>query len=701
MRFWDKRKSGWLMGFIVLSLILSTLPAAALNPQPEPPMPEDIQVLIDESPLTLEVAPVIIQGRTLVPLRAIFEKLGAAVEWNQGDQTITAKKGDLSLKLRVGSSIAYKNGTEVRLDASPQIISGRTLVPLRFVSEALGAEVTWDGGSRKVNIFSTPGQSAGLPDWVLDGLKLPATDKKFDASAIYRDKLIAKPLDKSIILSSVPPKLDYSQYITLTGSQDSWGGCIGRSIVHSIDIIKEMEHPYSPDFSFWYLHARQDQLLQDGVPDSIVSKTLLENYGLCPESSLPTDYDLAKPITDEKGNPGWDFSPLPQPTAATNAEANLYRVKLFSESATPSVDGVKSLLCKYGPVIAGGLLTLIQGPNPAERHCVTIVGYDDSTAVFKCLNSWGDTWGPNGNGYFTVPYNKLTENFDWVRYFENLPSDRTGTANAYTARISVAMKLAWRNKLTVKIGVLGEQPAVIWDTPCDKVCKDTSNNLCIDVPLPAYAASHWPPSAVNQWYVEITNHGYTDPVDNQGTAEVKEITLARLSKKGDGGFATETYTSDANGILVPGQTTKKIYVPSKEGYTLTLLPESATVSAGQRVTFTGTLSAVSQPSDAEEDAVAALPVAGKQIKIYEFAQAASRTSTGIVPAYEWRQCGAAVTGSDGSYSYSFAPAASGRYVAVFAGEDGKALSTSNNAAITVGSLLLPPVQIMPLFSGLT
>jgi hypothetical protein len=113
-----------------------------------------IQVNINGSPLPMAVPPTIVNGRVMVPLRAIFEALGATVQWNPVDQSIVATKGNTAIRLQIGSTAAFNNGVQVTLDAAPQIEGGRTLVPVRFVGEALGAEVTWDGTNRQVNIVT-------------------------------------------------------------------------------------------------------------------------------------------------------------------------------------------------------------------------------------------------------------------------------------------------------------------------------------------------------------------------------------------------------------------------------------------------------------------------------------------------------------------------------------------------------------------
>ncbi len=112
------------------------------------------QVILDGQALSFDVPPVIESGRTLVPLRAIFEALGSNIQWDGDTQTVTATKGSTEIELVIGGK-ALKNGQPVTLDVPAKIIEGRTVVPLRFVSEALGCQVSWDGATQTITISSS------------------------------------------------------------------------------------------------------------------------------------------------------------------------------------------------------------------------------------------------------------------------------------------------------------------------------------------------------------------------------------------------------------------------------------------------------------------------------------------------------------------------------------------------------------------
>lgn len=97
-----------------------------------------------------DVPPTIIEGRTLVPLRRIFESLGADVDWNQSSKTVTSKLKDTVITLTIGENILKRNGENIEIDVPAQIIDGRTMVPVRAISEAFDVKVEWDATFRAV-----------------------------------------------------------------------------------------------------------------------------------------------------------------------------------------------------------------------------------------------------------------------------------------------------------------------------------------------------------------------------------------------------------------------------------------------------------------------------------------------------------------------------------------------------------------------
>lgn len=142
------RKSGSLLLLVVCMLCC----VMGLSGQRALAAEEEITIFLDGNRLSSDVAPVLQNGRTLLPFRVCAEALGADVEWVAASKTVNMIKEDTSITLRIGSDQAVVNGVPYQLDVSAQIKNGRTLVPLRFVGEALSCQVDWIPATNSVEI---------------------------------------------------------------------------------------------------------------------------------------------------------------------------------------------------------------------------------------------------------------------------------------------------------------------------------------------------------------------------------------------------------------------------------------------------------------------------------------------------------------------------------------------------------------------
>lgn len=108
----------------------------------------------DEAVAFNEAPPRMIGGRVMVPLRGVVERLGGTIQYDAKSKVITGghEANNKQFRLRVGSAEALVNGAQQSLDTSPRVLSGVTYVPLRFVSEAMGANVSWDNTKHTVVI---------------------------------------------------------------------------------------------------------------------------------------------------------------------------------------------------------------------------------------------------------------------------------------------------------------------------------------------------------------------------------------------------------------------------------------------------------------------------------------------------------------------------------------------------------------------
>ncbi len=110
---------------------------------------------VNSKQVILDQPPIIENGRTLVPFRFIGEAIGAKIDWDSNKKTVSYVFGDMNIILTIGSTTAIVNGVKNNLDVAPKILSGRTVVPVRFISETLGAKVDWDGTKKLVTITSS------------------------------------------------------------------------------------------------------------------------------------------------------------------------------------------------------------------------------------------------------------------------------------------------------------------------------------------------------------------------------------------------------------------------------------------------------------------------------------------------------------------------------------------------------------------
>lgn len=115
-------------------------------------------------------------NRTMVPARFVSEALRAEVEWNEETRQVIVKHKNRNILLTIGVRVAWVDSRQVSLDTAPSILGGRTMVPLRFVSECLGAEVVWDGDYQIVYIY-TENSDRALVDSDLE-VKPPYSDSK-------------------------------------------------------------------------------------------------------------------------------------------------------------------------------------------------------------------------------------------------------------------------------------------------------------------------------------------------------------------------------------------------------------------------------------------------------------------------------------------------------------------------------------------
>ena len=142
------------LNFVILNITCSAsyTPDVVVSMQINNPIMEVNGVYneIDEGRGT---TPVVLNDRTFVPIRAIIDAFGGNVVWEESSQTVTLTMNSDVITLKIDSNIAYLNGEKETLDVSPVIINERTMLPIRFIAEGFNLGVAWDGDTRTVSII--------------------------------------------------------------------------------------------------------------------------------------------------------------------------------------------------------------------------------------------------------------------------------------------------------------------------------------------------------------------------------------------------------------------------------------------------------------------------------------------------------------------------------------------------------------------
>lgn len=115
-----------------------------------------ITVTLNGSKINFDVQPQLINNRTMVPLRKIFEAMDIYVEWDANTQTVVAADEKTIISAKINDCNLYVNGVPKVLDVPPMIVDGRTLVPARFIAESFGGKVDWNGATKTVSISTIP-----------------------------------------------------------------------------------------------------------------------------------------------------------------------------------------------------------------------------------------------------------------------------------------------------------------------------------------------------------------------------------------------------------------------------------------------------------------------------------------------------------------------------------------------------------------
>ncbi|RXT15424.1 stalk domain-containing protein [Ammoniphilus sp. CFH 90114] len=242
--------------FLALGLLVGSIPN-------ETSAHSDIQVKIDNHPISFEQAPMIYHDFTMVPMREIFEKLGAEVNWNQDTQTVIASKDNVTIQLKIGSTYALKNYQQIPLDVPAFVQTGRTVVPLRVVSESFGADVIWEKSTKTVYITSPQEKIESDPSIAI--LTMEDAVKSAEAHS-YDMKTAQQNIESNDIkMEDAADELEYTPIGTGNGQDDAAVRSAFKQVASSninYSMSKKQAEVTSDQVRFSVMKAYQDILVK-------------------------------------------------------------------------------------------------------------------------------------------------------------------------------------------------------------------------------------------------------------------------------------------------------------------------------------------------------------------------------------------------------------------------------------------------------
>ena len=272
--------------------ILGIMGALSLNAMAENDV---VTVTVDNEAVVFEdQQPVIVEGHTLVPVRAVFEKAGATVSWDQPTQTATIENDEYVVTIKYGEKVMYRNGEAIELEQPADVINNRTMIPVRAIAEAMNYAVTWDGHHSLI-LVSTTGKPYRAFAFLKTGFRTLEDQAEFycDGSALEDIDLDGDGITEAVEFSRSDDLFEDSTPVLVIDGIDYTAGLGSITSVHSMAVVdvdkndgtKEIiisENGDTLNAQFYrYENGILKMLQKDGVAASVpyASKLLLSGTG--------------------------------------------------------------------------------------------------------------------------------------------------------------------------------------------------------------------------------------------------------------------------------------------------------------------------------------------------------------------------------------------------------------------------------------
>ena len=334
-----------LLTMVLLALAIGASTAAA----------EGITVNIEGKPLSFDAEPFIEDGTTFVPMRAIFEALGASIDWDDATRTVTSVKDGNEISLTIDSDIATKNGITRIISKAPQIAFDYTMVPLRFVCESLDCAVYWDGATQTIDITTENplagksmllfGDSIGYgTNWeggygkiIGERYDMTVTNKCRGASTFTRNiKIENSDIMRPCILDAID-SLDEGSYdyiIVEGGVNDYWGHAeLG-------ELSEGFDGGYNEEVFAGAVESAFSKL-KERYPESKMGFVIIHNpfNYMGAEPRFEMYYEILKSACDKWGIPYLDLYKQNNPDIGINVKDPEMDLRYFGSEKTPDGDG--------------------------------------------------------------------------------------------------------------------------------------------------------------------------------------------------------------------------------------------------------------------------------------------------------------------------------------------------------------------------
>ncbi len=276
------------IGFAILG-IMSALSITSMAES------DKVTVTVDNEAVVFEdQQPVIIEGHTLVPVRAVFEKAGATVTWDQPTQTATISNNDDVVTIKYGDKVMYRNGEAIELEQPADVINNRTMIPVRAIAEAMNYAVTWDGHHSLI-LVSTTGKPYRPFAFLKTGFRTLEDQAEFfcDGSALEDIDLDGDGIKERVEFSRSDDLFEDSTPVLVIDGIDYTASLGSMTSVHSMAVVdvdkndqtKEIiisENGDTLNAQFYrYNNGIMTMLQKDGVATSVpyASELLLSGTG--------------------------------------------------------------------------------------------------------------------------------------------------------------------------------------------------------------------------------------------------------------------------------------------------------------------------------------------------------------------------------------------------------------------------------------